>query len=401
MSVPLFVSKRPKPELTTHPLSVGCLIFERMDQIDFTGPFEVLSRMPDTTIRIIGKDVAPVRDVQGLRLTSDVRIAETGTFDVLVVPGGYGQQALMHDDEVLELIRRHVQNEKLLFSVCTGALLCGVAGVLVERQVTTHWSARHLMPHYGAELVDARVAVDGNIISAAGVTAGLDAALVLVSLLRGDPAAQEIQLAIEYAPAPIFDSGTPDTAPPDVLESFRRKYEPVGAAREAEALRHAAGGASFRSLAPGDDATAFRTLNEEWITRYFTLEAKDRETLNDPASSILLKGGHIFMAYVAAEAVGCVALIPMRDGIYELSKMAVSPHLRGRGLGRRLLQHAIAQARGLGAKSLFLGSNTRLKDAIHLYESVGFRHVNPETLPPMPYSRADVFMEMLLETDSR
>jgi cyclohexyl-isocyanide hydratase len=228
--------------MTRQPLSVGCLIFERMDQIDFTGPFEVLSRMPVTTIQIIGKEVVAVRDVQGLRLTPDVRIAEAGLFDVLLVPGGYGQQALMHDEEVLELIRRHVQNEKLVFSVCTGALLCGAAGVLVGRQVTTHWFARHLMPHYGAELVDARVVVDGNIISAAGVTAGQDAALVLVSLLRGDAAAQEIQLAIEYAPAPIFDSGTPDTAPPEVLQSFRRKYEPVGVARETEALRHAASG---------------------------------------------------------------------------------------------------------------------------------------------------------------
>ena len=157
----------------------------------------------------------------------------------------------------------------------------------------------------------------------------------------------------------------------------------------------------IRSLAPGDDATAFRTLNEEWITRYFSLEAKDRETLNDPVHSILLKGGHILMAYAATEAVGCVALIPMRNGIYELSKMAVSPHLRGRGIGRRLLQHAIALARSSGVRSLFLGSNTRLKDAVHLYESVGFRHVKPETLPPMPYSRADVFMEMPLEPDSQ
>ena len=152
----------------------------------------------------------------------------------------------------------------------------------------------------------------------------------------------------------------------------------------------------IRSLAPVDDATAFRTLNEEWITRYFTLEAKDRETLNNPVDTILLKDGHIFMAYAGSEAVGCVALIPMEDGVYELSKMAVSPHLRGRGLGRRLLQHAIARARSIGARSLFLGSNTRLKDAVHLYESVGFRHVKPETLPPMPYSRADVFMEMPL-----
>jgi cyclohexyl-isocyanide hydratase len=113
-----------------------------------------------------------VRDVQGLWLSPDVSVAETGLIDVLVVPGGYRQQDLMQDEEVLELICRQIQKKKLLFSVCTGALLCGAAGVLRGRQVTTHWSARHLIPHYGADLVNARVVVDGNIISAAGVTPG-------------------------------------------------------------------------------------------------------------------------------------------------------------------------------------------------------------------------------------
>ena len=240
MSVPLYVSERPKPQMTTQPVSVGFLIFERMDQIDFTGPFEVLSRMPDTTMQIVGKEPGPVRDIQGLWLTPDVAIAQAGMFDVLVVPGGYGQQALMHDEEVLELIRKHAQRKKLLFSVCTGALLCGAAGILTGRRVTTHWSARQLMPYYGAVPADARVVVDGNIMSAAGVTAGLDAALVLVSLLRGDAAAQEIQLAIEYGPNPVFQSGTPENAPPEVLESFRKKYEPIGTAREKEAIRFAA-----------------------------------------------------------------------------------------------------------------------------------------------------------------
>ena len=152
----------------------------------------------------------------------------------------------------------------------------------------------------------------------------------------------------------------------------------------------------IRSLLPGDAATAFRTLNEEWINRHFTLEAKDRETLGDPENSILLKGGYVFMVYAGDEPVGCVALIPMSDGVYELSKMAVSPRLRGQGIGRCLLQHAIDQARLLGARSLFLGSSTKLPSAIHLYESIGFRHVPPEILPPMPYARADVFMEMTL-----
>ena len=152
----------------------------------------------------------------------------------------------------------------------------------------------------------------------------------------------------------------------------------------------------IRALLPGDDATAFRTLNEEWIARYFSLEARDIETLGDPETTILRKGGSIFMVYADSLPVGCAALIPLGQGVYELSKMAVSPQLRGRGVGRRLLLHAIAQARLLGATSLVLGSNTRLADAIHLYESVGFRHVPPASLPPNPYTRANVFMQMSL-----
>jgi len=152
----------------------------------------------------------------------------------------------------------------------------------------------------------------------------------------------------------------------------------------------------IRPLAPGDDATAFRALNEEWITRHFTLEPADVEILGDPENAILRQGGHIFMVYAAGEPVGCAALVPMGSGIYELSKMAISPHLRGQGIGRRLIEYVISQAKLIGAKSLFLGSNTKLSNAIHLYESVGFHHVNPETLPPNPYTRANVFMEMTL-----
>jgi putative acetyltransferase len=152
----------------------------------------------------------------------------------------------------------------------------------------------------------------------------------------------------------------------------------------------------IRSLQAGEDSTAFRTLNEEWITRYFTLEKMDRETLGDPENMILRKGGHIFMGFLGRQAVGCVALIPMGDGVYELSKMAVSPELRGLGIGRRLIQYAVTQAKQIGARSLFLASNAKLKNAVHLYESIGFRHVPSDSLPPPHYTRANVFMEMPL-----
>jgi N-acetylglutamate synthase-like GNAT family acetyltransferase len=154
---------------------------------------------------------------------------------------------------------------------------------------------------------------------------------------------------------------------------------------------------TIREFQPADDPTPFRTLNEEWITRFFALEPKDREVLGDPHTNILAKGGHIYFIDEthpdgSRETVGCVALIPMGEGVYELSKMAVSPHLRGRGIGRQLLLHVIEEAKAFGARSLFLGSSTKLPNAVHLYASVGFQHVPPDHLPPMPYARADVFM---------
>jgi cyclohexyl-isocyanide hydratase len=240
MDTPITISDRNKPARQTKDLTIGCLIFPRLDQIDFTGPFEVLSRIPNSTIRVIGKTNSPVRDIQGLILMPEMSIAEAPELDVLLVPGGFGQQQLMNDEEVLSLIRNHFTAGTLVFSVCTGALLCGAAGVLRGRQATTHWAAWNLLPYYGAIPVRSRVVVDGNLVTAAGVTAGLDAALVVASLLRGDAIAQEIQLSIQYAPNPVFHSGTPETAPAEVLQAFNESYSAIAESRKAEARRFAA-----------------------------------------------------------------------------------------------------------------------------------------------------------------
>ncbi|HKE28491.1 MAG TPA: DJ-1/PfpI family protein [Bryobacteraceae bacterium] len=240
MDTPVTISDRSKPARQTKNLTIGALIFPGMDQIDFTGPFEVLSRIPGSTIHVIAKTSLPVRDVQGLILSPEMTIAEAPEFDVLLVPGGFGQQRLMNDDEVLSLIRRHFAAGRLVFSVCTGALLCGAAGILRDRQATTHWAAWNLLPYYGAIPVRSRVVVDGNLVTAAGVTAGLDAAFVVASLLRGEATAQEIQLSIEYAPNPVFLSGAPDTAPAEVLQAFNESYSAIATSREAEARHFAA-----------------------------------------------------------------------------------------------------------------------------------------------------------------
>lgn len=152
---------------------------------------------------------------------------------------------------------------------------------------------------------------------------------------------------------------------------------------------------TIRPLTTPADAAAFRTLNEEWIVRHFTLEAEDRRQLDDPVRVIVDPGGEVLVAELDGRVVGCVALRPAADGVYELSKMAVDPALRGRGVGRRVITAAVERARELGATSLFLGSSTRLAPAVHLYESVGFRHVPREEID-MPYERADVFMVLPL-----
>jgi cyclohexyl-isocyanide hydratase len=131
-------------------LTIGAIVFPRVDQIDFTGPYEVLSRIPDSTFHVLWKDRTPVRDVTGLILTPDTAFAEAPPLDLLVVPGGYGQQDLMEDETVLSFIREQAAHATYTFSVCTGALICGAAGLLRGRKATTHWSAFHLLEYFGA-----------------------------------------------------------------------------------------------------------------------------------------------------------------------------------------------------------------------------------------------------------
>jgi cyclohexyl-isocyanide hydratase len=220
-------------------LQIGSLLFEGVDQIDLTGPFEVFSRIPNSTYRIFGKTAAPTRDMRGLRLLPDAVLRDAPQLDLLHVPGGFGQEAMMDDEEVLTWIRQQAAGVQSLFSVCTGALICGAAGLLKGRRATTHWASMHLLPLFGAIPVNERVVADGNIVCAAGVTAGIDGALRVAADLRGVEEAQAIQLAIAYAPEPPFCSGTPETAPPAILERTRNSYRAVTEQRERTARRAA------------------------------------------------------------------------------------------------------------------------------------------------------------------
>lgn len=224
-------------ETTRQSLQIGAIIFPRMDQADLTGPFEVLSRIPGCTFHVLGKDLTPVRDVRGLIITPDRSLDDLPQLDVLVVPGGSGQEAVMEDEVVLQFIRSRAETARYVYSVCTGALICGAAGLLRGVRATTHWSAFHLLKYFGAIPTNSRVVVDGKHISAAGVTAGLDGALRIAQLLCGDYAAQTIQLAIEYAPDPPFHAGTPESAPNEVLASARAAVQDITNSRLRTAQR--------------------------------------------------------------------------------------------------------------------------------------------------------------------
>lgn len=152
---------------------------------------------------------------------------------------------------------------------------------------------------------------------------------------------------------------------------------------------------SFR-LFEHSDAALFRRLNEGWITSNFALEPHDKLMLEHPVEVILQPGGKIFIVQADDQPIGCAALVPLKDGVWELAKMAVAPEHRGKGVGRKLLNYMIEQAKLAGAKALRLGSNRKLANAIHLYESVGFEHLPPERITPSKYTRTNVFMELPL-----
>jgi len=221
-------------------LQIGGIIFPGMDQCDFTGPFEALARTPNSSFMTLWKNKEPVRDLMGLRLLADTTFEEAPQLDVLLVPGGYGQEELMKDEEVLGFIRRQAEHARYVYSVCTGALLCGAAGLLEGRRATTHWTAMGVLPYFGATPSDERVVIDGKFVSAGGVTSGIDGSLIVVSLLRGETVAQELQLYMAYDPKPPFQAGSPASAPPAVLKTVTERARAIAEKRLASAAAYQA-----------------------------------------------------------------------------------------------------------------------------------------------------------------
>ena len=204
---------------------IGMLLFPGFTQLDLTGPFEVLHRLPDSEIHLVWKTKEAVVADSGLAVVPTTTLEACPPLDVLFVGGGTGQVAVMSEPTVLAFLRQHGAHARYVTSVCTGALLLGAAGLLQGYEAATHWAFMHLLPAFGAKPVQRRVVVDGNRITGGGVTAGIDFGLRLVAELGGETLAKSIQLGLEYDPEPPFRSGHPDVADPAIVAEVRARLQ--------------------------------------------------------------------------------------------------------------------------------------------------------------------------------
>jgi cyclohexyl-isocyanide hydratase len=205
--------------------NVGFVIFPDLTQLDFTGPQQVLARLPDSAMHIVAKTLDPVPSDSGLSLMPTHTFADCPPLDLICVPGGYrGVIQAMADRDLIEFVRRQAQTAKYVTSVCTGGFILGAAGLLKGRRATTHWGYAELLPLVGATHEKQRVVRDGNLITAGGVTSGIDFGLEMVAEIAGEEVAKSIQLSLEYDPHPPLASGHPDRASAQTLAEVEPRY---------------------------------------------------------------------------------------------------------------------------------------------------------------------------------
>lgn len=221
-------------------MHIAMLLYPNMTQLDLTGPFEVFAMMPDTAIDLVWKDRDPVRDGNGLTIVPSATLADCPQADIVFVPGGFGQAALMDDDDVLGWLRGQAAGARYVTSVCTGSLVLAAAGLLTGYRATSHWHWIDQLALFGAEPVAERVVIDRDRITGAGVTSGIDFALTIAAQLHGEVTARTIQLAIEYDPDPPFAGGHPTRETPEIVDALKTRLVGIAETRWAIAEKAAA-----------------------------------------------------------------------------------------------------------------------------------------------------------------
>ena len=221
------------------PLSVVFLVYPNVTQLDLTGPAQVLSRLGNATVDLVWKTTDPVPTDSGFALLPTKTLSEIASTDILCVPGGFGCVDVMHDEDVLDWVRRIGESAQWVTSVCTGSLILGAAGLLRGHRATSHWAWRDYLTLFGAEPIAERVVFDRNRVTGGGVTAGIDFALALTAKIRGETFAKAVQLGLEYDPHPPFDAGSPEVAGDELINAVRERSNRMAPDRE-ERVRAAA-----------------------------------------------------------------------------------------------------------------------------------------------------------------
>lgn len=218
-------------------MNIVFVLFDNVTQLDFAGPVQFLSRLPGGKVFVASKDGGPVITDSGFSILPGTSFADCPQADIICVPGGHGVREAMADKAIVDFVREQATGASWVTSVCTGAFILGAAGMLQGKRATCHWAYTHLLPLFGATHEAARVVRDGNLVTAGGVTSGIDFALELIAMISGEAVAQTIQLALEYNPAPPFVGGTPDKAPRDIFVNLRERIYDRAAAQMELAIK--------------------------------------------------------------------------------------------------------------------------------------------------------------------
>jgi len=216
------------------PLTILIPLYPEVTHLDFTGPHQVFARLPDAQVIVASKGGVDIA-ADGLTFTNLADLAQVEACDVLCIPGGFGTTAAMLDEDFMKQIRRLAAGAKYLTSVCTGSLILAATGLIRGKRAGCHWAWRDQLTPFGVVIDEARVVRDGNVITGGGVTAGLDFAFTMAAELCGEAVAQSIQLGLEYSPAPPFNAGRPETAPPEILAAVKARMEVAIGSRRAGA----------------------------------------------------------------------------------------------------------------------------------------------------------------------
>lgn len=349
-------------------MDIAILLFDGITSLDAIGPYEVLSRLLGANVRFVAETAGLKRTDNGmLAMNADFTLADVPAPEIMVIPGGFGQEAVMQSKPALDWVRRAHETTLWTTSVCTGSLILAAAGVLKGVRATSHWSAMARLAELGAIPTDQRVVREGRIVTAAGVSAGIDMALTLAAEIDGEERARAIQLGIEYDPKPPFDAGSVPKSDTVTIAFVRNR-----------GLRQSYLSLPIEIREERMDSPAAKALIREELLELDVRYPDDHGVYTPPRpEEFVAPHGTFLVVRIGGRPVGCGGLRRFEGKEAEIKRMYVQPWTRKRGLARKILVALEDAARRLGYQKIRLETGLRQPEAIGLYESAAYLPIPP------------------------